>query len=95
MAWAADALRELGLAVEVVTPDPAAIRADPDWPGEEMARTALPVVIGRAGRAGGRRADPVGPSRRRPARRSGDLDGRPVGRRGPRRARCTAAAPAT
>jgi acetylornithine deacetylase len=54
-AWAADALGDLGLAVEVVTPDPAAIRADPDWPGEEMARSSLPVVIGRAGRAGGRR----------------------------------------
>jgi len=54
-AWAAEALRELGLAVELVTPDPAAIRADPDWPGEEMDRTALPAVIGRAGRAGGRR----------------------------------------
>ena len=53
-AWAARALSELGLAVEVVTPDPAAIRADPDWPGEEMARTSLPVVIGRAGN-GGRR----------------------------------------
>jgi acetylornithine deacetylase len=55
-AWAAEALRELGLDVEVVTPEPAAVRADPDWPGEEMARTALPVVIGRAGRGGGRRA---------------------------------------
>ena len=54
-AWVAAALTELGLAVEVVTPDPAAIRADPDWPGEEMARTTLPVVIGRAGRTGGRR----------------------------------------
>ena len=31
------------------------MRADPDWPGEEMSRTALPVVVGRAGRAGGRR----------------------------------------
>ena len=37
------------------SPDPAAIRADPDWPGEEMPRTSLPVVIGRAGRPGGRR----------------------------------------
>jgi len=54
-AWAADALGELGLEVEVVAPDPATIRADPDWPGEEMDRTSLPVVIGRAGRAGGRR----------------------------------------
>lgn len=54
-AWAAEALRDLGLAVELVEPDPAAIRADPDWPGEEMGRTALPVVIGRAGKAGGTR----------------------------------------
>jgi acetylornithine deacetylase len=53
--WAAGALRELGLSVEVVSPDPAAIRADPAWPGEEMVRTSLPVVIGRAGRPGGRR----------------------------------------
>lgn len=53
--WAATALRELGLDVEVLTPDPASVRADPDWPGEEMDRTALPVVIGRAGRGGGRR----------------------------------------
>src|SRR5690349_21508308 len=54
-AWAATALGELGLAVEVVSPDPATIRADPAWPGEEMPRTALPVVLGRAGRPGGRR----------------------------------------
>ena len=54
-AWAAEALRDLGLSVEVVTPDPGSIRADPDWPGEEMPRTSLPVVIGRAGRPGGRR----------------------------------------
>jgi acetylornithine deacetylase len=53
--WAAGALRDVGLAVETVSPDPAAVRADPDWPGEEMERTALPVVIGRAGRPGGRR----------------------------------------
>ena len=53
--WAATALRELGLDVELITPDPARIRADPDWPGEEMARTTLPVVIGRSGRVGGRR----------------------------------------
>jgi acetylornithine deacetylase len=54
-AWAGDALRELGLAVETITPDLADVRADPAWPGEEMARTSLPVVIGRAGRTGGRR----------------------------------------
>ena len=53
--WAAEALRELGLQVEIVAPDPALIRADPDWPGQEMDRTALPVVIGRAGRTGDRR----------------------------------------
>jgi len=45
--WAADALRALGLAVEVLQPDLAAHRQDPAWPGEEMARTSLPVVIGR------------------------------------------------
>jgi acetylornithine deacetylase len=55
MAWAADALRELGLRVETDRPLLDTIRADPDWPGEEMPRTALPVVLGRAGRAGGRR----------------------------------------
>ncbi len=52
---AAGLLRRLGLSVEVATPDRVAIRADPDWPGEEMARESLPVVIGRAGRTGGRR----------------------------------------
>ena len=54
-AWAADALRDLGLTVEVHRPDLAAHRADPDWPGEEMERSSLPVVIGRIGRPGGRR----------------------------------------
>ncbi len=54
-AWAADALRALALDVEVVTPAPTSIRADPAWPGEEMARSSIPVVIGRAGRGGGRR----------------------------------------
>jgi acetylornithine deacetylase len=51
-AWAADALGELGLSVEVVRPDPREIRADPAWPGEEMPRASLPVVIGRAGTVG-------------------------------------------
>jgi len=54
-AWAADALRDLGLAVETVRPDLDAVRADPAWPGEEMPRSSLPVVIGRVGRPGGRR----------------------------------------
>ena len=54
-AWAADAVRALGMEVDVLTPDPAVIRADPAWPGEEMTRASLPVVIGRAGRSGGRR----------------------------------------
>ena len=53
--WADAALRELGLAVETISPDLAAVRADPAWPGEEMVRTSLPVVIGRAGRPGGPR----------------------------------------
>ena len=51
----ADRLEALGLAVEVFHPDPAAIRDDPAWPGEEVARSTLPVVIGRAGPGGGRR----------------------------------------
>lgn len=54
-AWSADALAELGLSVEVVRPDPAAIRTDPAWPGEEMPRASLPVVIGRAGSRGATR----------------------------------------
>jgi len=48
-------LRQAGIGVEVVSPDPAAIRADPAWPGEETTRVSLPVVIGRLGRGGGRR----------------------------------------
>jgi acetylornithine deacetylase len=50
--WAADALVEIGLEVELIEPDVATIRADPDWTGEEMPRTSLPVVIGRAGDGG-------------------------------------------
>ncbi len=49
----ADRLEALGLTVEVFHPDPAAIRSDPAWPGEEVSRTSLPVVIGRVGRPGG------------------------------------------
>jgi acetylornithine deacetylase len=51
----ADRLEALGMAVEVFHPDPAAIRDDPAWPGEEVPRTTLPVVLGRAGRPGGAR----------------------------------------
>jgi acetylornithine deacetylase len=53
--WVAGALVELGLAVEVVRPDLATIQADEAWPGEEMGRTTLPVIVGRGGRGGGRR----------------------------------------
>ena len=84
-----------GMAVGLMNEDPATIRADPDWPGEEMPRSTLPIVIGRFGRPArptdrARRAH-----RRRPGRRPRDLDGRPVGRRDPRRRSCTVAAPAT
>jgi acetylornithine deacetylase len=48
-------LRAAGMQVESLTPDPATIRADPAWPGEETTRTTLPLVIGRLGRTGGRR----------------------------------------
>jgi acetylornithine deacetylase len=54
-AWAAATLRGAGLAVSEIAADPVAIRADPAWPGEEMPRGSLPVVIGRAGREGGPR----------------------------------------
>lgn len=54
-AWATTALREAGLAVEELATDHDALRSDPAWPGQEMPRTSLPVVIGRAGRPGGRR----------------------------------------
>jgi acetylornithine deacetylase len=55
---AADAARRLaaaGARVETLWPDPAAVRADPGWPGEETTRSTLPVVLGRLGRTGGRR----------------------------------------
>jgi acetylornithine deacetylase len=57
-AVAADAARRLasaGARVETLWPDPAAIRADPAWPGEETMRSALPLVFGRLGRGGARR----------------------------------------
>jgi acetylornithine deacetylase len=51
----ADRLESLGMTVEVFHPDPAAVRDDPDWPGEEVPRETLPIVIGRAGTPGGPR----------------------------------------
>jgi acetylornithine deacetylase len=51
----ADRLRAIGMTVDALSPDPAAIRSDPAWPGEETTRSTLPVVIGRLGRPGGRR----------------------------------------
>jgi acetylornithine deacetylase len=56
----AQLLAEVGCAVERMDPDPAAVRADPDWPGEEMPRDALPIVLGRLGKPGGRRIVLVG-----------------------------------
>ena len=53
--WAAGALQELGLTVEVVRPDLAELRADPAWPGMEMPRATLPVVVGRIGKGPGKR----------------------------------------
>jgi acetylornithine deacetylase len=75
--WAADALRDLGLDVEVVRPDLERLRADPDWPGEEMPRSSLPVVIGRIGNIGA----PIGssPGAARRLILSGHLDVVPPG----------------
>jgi acetylornithine deacetylase len=56
----ASLLAEAGTRVERVDPDPAAVRQDPDWPGEEMPRDTLPIVLGRLGRQGGRRVVLVG-----------------------------------
>jgi len=49
-----------GLRVERVATDPAVLAADPDWPGSEVDRTTLPVVIGRTGTAGRRRVIVLG-----------------------------------
>ena len=49
-----------GVAVGLLSADPVEIRSDPDWPGEEMPRATLPIVIARAGRTGGRRIVLVG-----------------------------------
>ena len=83
-----------GIAVEGLVNGSGDDPADPDWPGEEMPRTALPIVIGRLGRTGGRRIVLVGHSTScRPA--TGHVERRPVGRRRSATASCTVAAPAT
>jgi acetylornithine deacetylase len=56
----AELMAQSGLAVRRVATDPAGLAHDPDWPGSEMDRTTLPVVIGRAGVAGGRRVIVLG-----------------------------------
>jgi len=54
-------LAGLGARVERHSPDPVAFaRDDPDWPGAEVPRTTLPIVVGRFGRQGGRRVLLVG-----------------------------------
>lgn len=54
-------LSEMGCRVERIETDPAAFaRTDPDWPGQEMPRTELPVVFARLGRPGKRRILLVG-----------------------------------
>ncbi|MEA2674005.1 MAG: acetylornithine deacetylase [Chloroflexota bacterium] len=53
-------LADAGLAVDRLEPPLDAVRADPDWPGDEMARERLPIVLGRLGRPGGRRLVLVG-----------------------------------
>lgn len=40
-------MAEAGLAVERIAVDPVAFAADPDFPGAEMPRATLPIVIGR------------------------------------------------
>jgi acetylornithine deacetylase len=52
-ALAASMLEDAGLEVERLSPDPAEARRDPDWPGEEMPRQRLPIVVGRLGRERG------------------------------------------
>lgn len=56
----ASLLADAGAAVERLEPDPAQARQDPEWPGQEMPRDRLPIVLGRLGPAGGRRIVLVG-----------------------------------
>jgi acetylornithine deacetylase len=52
--------RGIGLATSRLEVDPVAFAADPEFPGSEMPRTTLPIVVGRLGRPGGRRLLLVG-----------------------------------
>src|SRR4029079_11413876 len=56
----ASRLGEAGCWCERIEAAPAVPRADPDWPGDEMPRARLPIVLGRLGKAGGRRIVLVG-----------------------------------
>jgi acetylornithine deacetylase len=56
----AELLADAGARVERLEPDLAVARADPDWPGDEMPRDRLPIVLGRLGRPAGRRIVLVG-----------------------------------
>jgi acetylornithine deacetylase len=56
----ASRLADAGCVVERLEIDPADARRDPDWPGDEMPRDRLPIVLGRLGPTGGRRIVLVG-----------------------------------
>ena len=56
----ASRLADAGLEVERLEIDPTDARRDPEWPGSEMPRDRLPIVLGRLGRPGGRRVVLVG-----------------------------------
>jgi acetylornithine deacetylase len=56
----ASRLADAGCDVQRIEVDPEDARADPDWPGDEMPRDRLPIVVGRLGRPGGRRVVLVG-----------------------------------
>lgn len=47
----AELMAGAGLEVSRFDPDPVAVAADPDFPGAEMPRTSLPIVVGRLGGA--------------------------------------------
>ncbi len=53
-------MAESGLRVDQIATDPAVLAADRDWPGSEVERTSLPVVVGRTGTPGRRRVIVLG-----------------------------------